>query len=277
MNMDPSHRGGDRLTPHATPAPGSALDDANPAHLAGLGFSAIAALVGLLLALRPAPAKVPEATTAIAAPALAPAAPITSAASAPASASAAARQDTPLPGASSHALSTRFVEELEHGRYVEALAAFEQLAEADPKAARDRALRDRVVDLTMRLSLMNAPEGERLFSLITFRTGTTGPDILYELMTTRGGSKAAVRAEELLRRDEVRLMGTPALRIAYDLRTARCSQKSALFRRAEIEGDRRALGQLELMNQDCDQDEGCCMPGDRALKATIAVMRKRLL
>jgi hypothetical protein len=99
--------------------------------------------------------------------------------------------------------------------------------------------------------------------------GTAGPDLLYELLTTRGGSKAAKRADELLRDEAVRSRGSPAMRVAYDLRTAKtCDAKRALYERAGEEGDRRALGQLHVLSRECGSS-------DPKLKAAIEALKKR--
>jgi hypothetical protein len=118
-------------------------------------------------------------------------------------------------------------------------------------------------------------DGERLLTVINTKMGAAGPDMLFELMTTKGGSRAAKRAEELLRDEAVRLRGSPALRIAYDLRVARsCEDKAALLDRAKDDGDRRTLGQLQLLNQDCRRGE-CCLSNDPKLRAAMDGIKER--
>jgi hypothetical protein len=129
----------------------------------------------------------------------------------------------------------------------------------------------------MRIMMGGGEQAARLFDIIQSRMGTTGIDILYELVTTRGTSLASKRAAELLREESVRARGTPALRIAYDLRTAGCNGKAALFERASADGDGRTLGQLQELNRDCRRSRGvCCMHNDPGLRAAIDGLKARL-
>jgi serine/threonine-protein kinase len=115
---------------------------------------------------------------------------------------------------------------------------------------------------------------EQLYEIIERRMGTHGIDLLYELMTTRGGSRAAKRATDLLADPEVRKRGTPALRIAYDLRKTSCPEKNQLFERAREDGDRRALGMLEEL-KDCRRSRCCLYTKDPALKEAVDALRTR--
>ena len=130
----------------------------------------------------------------------------------------------------------------------------------------------------MRVMLLTGSEPDRVFDLISTKMGTPGIDILYELLTTRGGSRAAARAEELLRDENVRARGTPAMRIAYDLRSAHaCEDKKALFARARTEGDNRTLGQLQLLNRSCGRRaKGCCLQNDPDLREAMDGIKARL-
>lgn len=158
------------------------------------------------------------------------------------------------------------------------IANLDSLLDVEPSAAQDREIKNAIIETLMRIMVGEGPDIEKLFGIVQGKMGTAGPDVLYELMTTRGGSRAAKRAEELLRDEGVRARGTPALRIAYDLRTARsCEDKVALFDRAKTDADRRALGLLQLLNQDCGRRSGeCCLHNDPGLKATIDAVKERL-
>src|SRR5262249_44664413 len=149
------------------------------------------------------------------------------------------------------------------------------LLDRDPSAADDREFKDGIIETLMRIMMGPGDDAEKLFTLIDTKMGTAGPDLLFEMMTTRGGSRAAKRSEELLSDAAVRSRGTEALRIAYELRMARCNDKAALFERAKEEGDRRALGQLQLLNQECKRGE-CCFSNDANLKAAIEGIKDRL-
>jgi hypothetical protein len=167
--------------------------------------------------------------------------------------------------------------DLQLGRYPAATADLVHLLDIDPRTAEDGAVRADIVELTMRVMLLTGDEPVRIFELITQKMDTAGIDILYELVTTRGGSRAAARAEELLRDEKIRARGTPALRIAYDLRvTTGCDEKKALFARAKTDGDGRTLGQLYLLNRRCGRHAaGCCFHNDPELKEATDALKAR--
>lgn len=159
-----------------------------------------------------------------------------------------------------------------------ALAKLKHLLELDAEAPRDDRVRAAIVELTGRIMLVVGPEPDEMFDLIVNHMGTTGIDILYQLMTTKGGSRAANVATKLLEREDVRNKGTDALRLAYGLRTAKsCDEKKALFPAVRDKGDGRSLGQLYLLNRRCGRrgDPICCLNGDDDLKATIEALQKR--
>jgi hypothetical protein len=169
--------------------------------------------------------------------------------------------------------------ELQFARYGTATEALGRLLEIDPRAADDGEVRADIVELAMRVMLLTTGEPERVFDAIVNKMGTTGIDILYELVTTRGGSRGAAYAEELLQDQKVRAHGTPALRIAYDLRqTHDCDQKKALFPRAKTDGDGRALGLLQLVNHRCSRRHGsaCCFDNDPDLREAMDTIKARL-
>jgi hypothetical protein len=173
-----------------------------------------------------------------------------------------------------------FVRDVRTAHLAEAISTLEAMAEADPAALEDPELRGSVLDLALRVAVVGGRDADRVFELVATRIGTRGPDLLFALVTTKGGSRAAKRAEDMLRDDALRERGTPALRVAYDLRAARCGDKPALFERAASEGDGRALGQLTLLNQDCRRGwrraTDCCYPRDPALVAAIEQLRGRV-
>jgi hypothetical protein len=148
----------------------------------------------------------------------------------------------------------------------------------DPQAAEDSEVRGNVVDLSLRVMLQPGGDADRVFEMITSKMGATGMDILYELVTTRGGSRAAARAEELLKDPAMRARGTPALRVAYDLRAAHgCDEKKALLGRAKTDGDKRALGQLQQLNRRCGRrSPDCCLENDPDLRAALDALNARL-
>jgi hypothetical protein len=175
-------------------------------------------------------------------------------------------------------LRADFETDVEVRRLKEAVADLALLLDQDPKAAQDRNVRRDVVELSQRIMQATGREPEELFALITQRMGPTGIDILFELFTEKGGSRAAKQAEDLLSNPNVRARGSPALRIAYDVRMARsCQEKIALFPRAKQDGDYRTLGQLQALNHACGRRSSgeCCLHNDARLRDAIDSLKAR--
>jgi hypothetical protein len=172
----------------------------------------------------------------------------------------------------------RFSKDVQTQRFREAIKSLAQLLELDPEAPADSDVRDDIVELAMRVMLLDGPEPDSVFDLLSSHMGTAGADILYELITTRGGSRAARRADEMLKDEDVRERGSAALRVAYELRTARsCEDKIALLDRAKADGDGRTLGQLQLLNKSCSRRSGdCCLHNDPRLKDAVDGIKARL-
>lgn len=81
------------------------------------------------------------------------------------------------------------------------------------------------------------------FELLAAHMGTTGPDLLYDLMLTKPA--VAARAGQLLERRDVRSRMSPALKIAYELRaTDSCAGRVPLLDRAASLGDERTIAIL---------------------------------
>jgi serine/threonine protein kinase len=184
---------------------------------------------------------------------------------------------SPEDEASAREIRARIEKSMRVGNTSAFVADMERLFEIDPTAATDRDLRSAIVEVLMRIMMGDGAEAERLFTLIGTKMGTAGPDLLFELVTTRGGSRAAKRAEEMLRDEALRSRGTPALRIAYDLRFAKgCEERISLLERAREDGDRRTLGQLQILsNQECRRGE-CCLQTDPGFKPAMEAIKERL-
>jgi len=185
-------------------------------------------------------------------------------------------EQEPEPSSSAEATEARakFVKEVDSGRYKTAVESLAALLEKDRGAPREKETRAAIVELSMRVMLLQGPEPEMVFGLICQRMGKTGIDILYELLTTRGGSRGAKRAEELLKDEKIRKKGSDAMRVAYDIRTARgCDDKKAFLYPARKYGDRRTLGQLYELNRTCGGRKGA---GDPDIKEAIEDIKKRL-
>ncbi len=113
--------------------------------------------------------------------------------------------------------------------------------------------------------------------------GSKGPDVLYDLSTTKGLTpKTLTRVKQTLAKAEVKSRMSPALAVALDLRNATgCEAKRALLPRAKDQGDARVLGTLRtyLAPRGCGflslADCWPCMRRDNALGATIAAIEER--
>lgn len=146
----------------------------------------------------------------------------------------------------------RVVQPLAVMRFTDALEGLEAAVALD-RDLRSCANRDEALfHLVVQGFAMDAQTVERLTRLLTKDMGPLGVDVLFEVMVRRGGSKAAARATELLADEALRARGTPALRIAYDLRHARaCADRKALIERVATDGDARALRELDLIVTEC--------------------------
>jgi hypothetical protein len=92
----------------------------------------------------------------------------------------------------------------------------------------------------------DAAAATRAFELMAEKMDFHGPDLLYDLMIA---SKPTVRdrAKRLLDHEDVRKRSKPALRIAYDLKTAKtCADAVKLLDRAVSDGDQRTVSILSF-------------------------------
>lgn len=121
-----------------------------------------------------------------------------------------------------------------------------------------------------------SPEAERLFNFLTTKAGAAGPDILFDLVTTRGGTRAAAYSDELLKRPEVVAKGTPAFKIANDLRVApTCKERTALYKRVQEDGDRRSLQFLFAMARCGKGPTDCCQGNEPAYRETVRAINAK--
>jgi serine/threonine-protein kinase len=145
-----------------------------------------------------------------------------------------------------------------------------ELAEHDPAAFRDPALKVVVRDFATAVTLADAGDADRVFDALGHRLGGDGLDILYEIVRVRGGSKAASRAELTLREAGAMDRASTALKITWALREPPCTDKAALLERAVAEGDARTLAVLET------SVTACLGPANSSLRTAITALRMRL-
>jgi serine/threonine-protein kinase len=128
--------------------------------------------------------------------------------------------------------------------YPAALGVARRLFEVDPKATTDDDVRR-----VLLLAANGAPDvAAQAFDLIAKRMGSTGPDLLFELVTTSTTAKfPKERAAKQLEDPAVRALASPALLIAIDLRAALPCARKPLLPRARDAGDGRSLQYLKLV------------------------------
>jgi eukaryotic-like serine/threonine-protein kinase len=196
------------------------------------------------------------------------AAPSAASATVPAAASTPAPAPAPAETEASAAQRTLLLRALRVRDWKGGEAAFLDLVEHEPAAFRtpDMALAAR--DLAV--AVEREGFGDRLFDALTNRLGTSGLDVLYDLVATKGRAGAALRAGEILRRAEVMERATPELRVAFALREAPCVEKLGLLDRAAAEGDGRALVVLQT------QGVACFRKNNKAVLGAMAALRSRL-
>jgi hypothetical protein len=161
----------------------------------------------------------------------------------------------------------------------DAVGSVKHLLELDPGSLEDRGVRSDIIALTLDVQKLPKPDPDDMFEMLVSSMGTTGIDILYEIMTTHGGMSAADYSRDLLAREDVRAHGSPALRAAYALKAAKnCDDVRAAFPAAKEDGDKRALGLLYELQKGCGRRHYsvCCLENDKELADTINAMHSRL-
>jgi len=187
-------------------------------------------------------------------------------------------------------LSTRFPEDqavlrallrayTKDKRGADAMRVVGKLVGQNERAAGD----DEVVDAITAAAQGPAESSDAAFAMMESGLGTKGPDLLYDLSTTKGLSpRTLARVKQSLAKSEVKSHMSPALSVAIELRSATgCEAKRAVLPRAKDQGDARVLGSLRTLQA----PRGCgflglgdcwaCMRRDNALGATIAAIEDR--
>ncbi|MBW2527049.1 MAG: hypothetical protein JRI23_22905 [Deltaproteobacteria bacterium] len=161
-------------------------------------------------------------------------------------------------------------------QHEDAIQALGELCERDWRLFFGPSARTAVLELLVAAAELQGTAADRPFELVAAKLDTLGPDLLFELYTTRGGTKAAARAAELLRDDKLRERGTPALRVAYDLRMApNCDAVAIHLIPARQDGDQRAKTELERVHT-CAEGTKCCMRGNERVAAVIRTLEVKL-
>jgi eukaryotic-like serine/threonine-protein kinase len=239
----------------------------------------VIALAVVGLALRLSRSSAPEASSHDARPALAtapheaPAPAIASAAApsvaAPSAAPIAVAPATPVASAALPVARALFRNAVAAQDFKHGLEPFFTLVEHDPEAFHDAALATAARDFAVTIASAPGDDADRVFDALARRLGSDGVDVLYEIVRTRGGSKASTRAEGLLAAADVSVRATPALQVTYALRAAPCADKLALLDRAVTSGDMRTL---VVMETTCK----ACFSRNQALEDAIKALHQRL-
>jgi len=124
-------------------------------------------------------------------------------------------------------------------------------------------------DVAASAGVAGGEAADRVFAALAQRLGSDGLDVLYDIVRTRGGSRAATRAQELLRQGPVIARATPELRITVALRDAPCADQTALLERAAAEGDARTLVVMETVSSSCLGKSNALEVAVKALKARL--------
>lgn len=181
------------------------------------------------------------------------------------------------PAARAKALRDELVQAVTNNQPDDAIKALEQIAELDWKALDDDDARDALLKLLLtQAGRPDAMQTEKVYELVATKLGTIGPDVMFDLYTTRGGSQAAKHAGELLAETKVQMLGTPALRIAYEIRAAQnCDGVLMLLKRAKSDADIRGKKELERV-QSCPAGVPCCLRNNAQLPVVLLAINRRL-
>ncbi|WP_437853718.1 serine/threonine-protein kinase [Sorangium sp. So ce363] len=184
----------------------------------------------------------------------------------------------PLEGAGLPAERERLVAAVRAKRWGDAESALLTLLEKDRAAFEQRDVMTAAAAVAVKSSYRTDGRADAIFDALESRLGPEGLDIAYEISSGYGGTQGGKRAAALLRRPEVLKRASVPLRIAVALREAPCRRKEALFERAALEGDARALVFLEMLrSSQCQPRIGqCCFHHHEGLERAVRALRDRL-
>jgi serine/threonine protein kinase len=142
----------------------------------------------------------------------------------------------------SPSLKERLLSQANQSALLDAVRTAEQLLAASPGSAGDADLRRVLV----RAAGAEGDASRAALELMSRAMGSTGPDLLYDLMLTRPA--LFKRARFKLSRFRVRPLFSPQLAVAYDLRfAATCGGRVGLLKQAEEVGDQRSINVLAAL------------------------------
>jgi serine/threonine-protein kinase len=148
----------------------------------------------------------------------------------------------------------------------------------------ERATEDEDVEDAIKAAVQGPIESaDAALALMESGLGSKGPDLLFDLSTTKGlSTRALTRVKQALAKPDVKSRMSPGLALVIEFRAASsCEAKKALLGRAKDQGDGRLLTSLRPLQT----PKGCgflglgdcwsCMRRDNALGAAIAAIEER--
>ena len=151
------------------------------------------------------------------------------------------------------------------------------LLRLDHSAFRDHDVQGALRNTAAGLEDAGGEAADKFFETLSTRAGAEGLDLIYDIARFRTTTKAGKRATEILRRPDVMIAASPALKVLFDYREASCVGRRDLFTRMAEQGDERALGELVAQRDaDCGRRDPCCYKESRALATAIRSLKARL-
>src|SRR5262249_20082767 len=152
------------------------------------------------------------------------------------------------------------------------------LVRLDPDALRDRDVQNGARSVAVALGDEGGEPADQFFGALANDTGSDGLDLLYDIARFRPWTRAGKRATDILRKPEVMIRASAALRVLFEFREASCAAKRDSFGKMAQQGDDRALFELtSLHDAECRRRRDiCCFSENRALEAAIRSLKARL-
>lgn len=152
------------------------------------------------------------------------------------------------------------------------------LAQIDDEALADGRRRGAAVAVASALAFAGGETADGVFAALKNAFGADGIEVLFEIVRTRGATRASARASEILASPEVAPRVPASMRLALEFRKASCEEKRGMFARMVEQGDRRALDELVILRDSkCERDsDPCCFREDKDIATAIKQLRERL-
>jgi eukaryotic-like serine/threonine-protein kinase len=162
--------------------------------------------------------------------------------------------------------------------WVKGAEALTTLAQEEPRAFEEDEIREAAAAVAVGMATGGDDLAEPVFAVLTGDMGEPGLGVLWEIVRTKGGTRAQQRAIALMRNPEIAERTPPPLRIAFDLRMTPCDAKEPLFAEAAEIGDHRALQELQILaHAKCKSPHhGCCFRENAAIRDAIAALEKKI-